>query len=75
MTFVIPFDFVKLVLCYFYIGRCDDPTCVYFVFKCKIVNNPLILGELSYICYNTLFVLISIGIDFLFEDKSFLFDT
>jgi len=57
MTFVIPFDFVELVLCYFYIGRCDDPTCVHFVFKCKIINNALILGELSYICYNTLLCL------------------
>jgi hypothetical protein len=49
LTLVIPFDFVKLVLCYFYVGICDDPTCVHFVFKCKIVNNALILGELSYI--------------------------
>jgi hypothetical protein len=64
VTFVIPFDFVELVLCYFCVGRCDDPTCVHFVFKCKIINNALILGELSYICYNTLFVLISFGIGF-----------
>jgi hypothetical protein len=44
VTFVILFDFVKLVLCYFYVGRCDDPTCVHFVFKCKIVNNALIFS-------------------------------
>jgi hypothetical protein len=74
MTSVIPFDFVELVLCYFYVGRCDDPTYVHFIFKCKIINNALILGELSYIHYNTLFVLISIGIGCL-EDKSFLFGT
>jgi hypothetical protein len=41
MTFVIPFDLVELVLCYFYVGRCDDPTCVHFVFKCKIINNAV----------------------------------
>jgi hypothetical protein len=31
------------------VGRYDDPICVHFVFKCKIINNALILGELSYI--------------------------
>jgi hypothetical protein len=46
----------------FNVDRDDDPICVHFVFKCKTVNNALILGELSYIHYNTLFVLISIGI-------------
>jgi hypothetical protein len=75
VTFVIPFDFVNLVLCYFYVGRCDDPTCVHFLFKCKIVNNALILGELSYICYNTLCVLISIGIGFCWKTNLFFFGT
>jgi hypothetical protein len=44
------------------VGRDDYPICVHFVFESKIINNALILGELSYICYNTLFVLILIGI-------------
>jgi hypothetical protein len=57
LTLVIPFDVVELILCYFYVGRCDDPICVHFVFKCKIINNALILGELSCICYNTLLCL------------------
>jgi hypothetical protein len=54
---VIPFDFVELILCYFYVVKCDDPICVHLVSKCKIINNALILGELSYICYNTLLCL------------------
>jgi hypothetical protein len=37
--------FFELVLCYFHVGRCDDPICVHFVFKCKILNNALILGS------------------------------
>ena len=30
----------------------DDPICVQFVFKCKIINNAQILGELSYMLLN-----------------------
>jgi len=30
----------------------DDPVCVHFVFKCKIINNAHILGELSYMLLN-----------------------
>jgi hypothetical protein len=64
VTLVFPFDFVELILCYFHIGRCDNLICVHFVFKYKIINNALILGELSYIHYNILFVLILIGIGY-----------
>jgi NADH:ubiquinone oxidoreductase subunit 5 (subunit L)/multisubunit Na+/H+ antiporter MnhA subunit len=46
----------------FNVDRDYDHICVHFVFKCKTVNNALILRELSYIQYNTPFVLISIGI-------------
>jgi hypothetical protein len=69
---MVPFDFVELILYYFYLGKYDDPICEDFVVKCKIVNNALILGELSYICYNTLFVLISIGIGYYWK-KDLLF--
>ena len=30
----------------------DDPICVHFVFKCKIINNAQILGEQSYMLLN-----------------------
>ena len=30
----------------------DDPICVHFVFKCKIINNAHILGEQSYMLLN-----------------------
>ena len=30
----------------------DDPICVHFVFKCKIINNAQILWELSYMFLN-----------------------
>jgi hypothetical protein len=43
-------------------GSGDDSIFEHFVFKCKILNNALILGELSYICYNILLLLFSIGI-------------
>jgi hypothetical protein len=46
------------------VGRDDDFICLHFVFKCKIINNALILGELSYIFYNILLGLISIGIGY-----------
>jgi hypothetical protein len=49
LTLVISFDFVELVLCYFYVGRCDDPTCVHFILKCKIVNNTNLGGALLYL--------------------------
>jgi hypothetical protein len=57
------------------VGRDDDPSCVYFVFKCKIINNALILGELSYIFYNVLLQLISIGIGYCWKINLFVFGT
>jgi hypothetical protein len=61
-------------LCYFYVGRCDDPICVHFIFKCEIINNALILGELSYICYTQSYAYFN-WYWLLLEDKSFLFGT
>jgi hypothetical protein len=53
------------------VGRYADPICVHFVFKCKIINNALILGELSYIFYNILLWLISIGIGYCWKINLF----
>jgi hypothetical protein len=53
------------------VGWDDDPICVHFVFKYKIINNALILGELSYICYNILLWLISIGIGYCWKTNLF----
>jgi hypothetical protein len=32
----------------------DDPICVHFVFKCKMLDNAHILGELYYTISNTI---------------------
>jgi hypothetical protein len=53
-------------------GSGDDSIFEHFVFKCKILNNALILGELSYICYNILLLLFFNWYWLLLEDKSFL---
>jgi hypothetical protein len=52
-------------------GRVDDPICVHFVFKFKIINNALISGELSYIFYNILLLVISIGISYSWKTNLF----
>jgi hypothetical protein len=55
--------FLKLFCVLINRGSGDDPIFEHFVFKCKILNNALILRELSYICYNILLLLFfSIGI-------------
>jgi hypothetical protein len=53
------------------VGRDDDSICVHFVFKCKIINNALILGDLSYILYNILLGIISIGIGYCWKTNLF----
>ena len=37
----------------FNVGTSDDPICVHFAFKRKILHNALSMGELSYIIQNT----------------------
>jgi hypothetical protein len=53
------------------VGRDDDPIYMHFIFKCKIINNALILGELSHIFYNILLGLISIGIGYCWKTNLF----
>ena len=67
---------LELSQCFIKYGQSDDPTCVHFVFKYKILNNAQILGEHSYICQNTLLMILSYHIQcFMLEYKPFLFGT
>ena len=80
LPFMDHFDLLELSQCFIRYGLSDDPTCVHFVFKCKILNNALILGELSYICQNTLLMSLLLHLLIIIkyltlEDKHFLFGT
>ena len=50
----------------------DDPICVHFVFKCKIINNAQILGELSYMLLLVVFIWHLIPMTCLFGRQTFL---
>ena len=80
LPFMDHFDLLELSQCFIRYGQSDDPTFVHFVFKCKILNNALILGEHSYICQNTLLMILLVHLliiikYFTLKDKPFLFGT